>query len=306
MTHFIIALAILAFGAPAYAQSNPSLATQQVQLLGPQLVVFAGSSTNFDSLVTGLTTGAPVTLTTTAPDGTLQIVTFVPGTKLSPVDAARILETVRQNLIVRGIATPSGDQIAAALLGGTISTPSGISPIAGVLTGSTIAPTPIQVRTANAVVPGTALTTNLTGAELQAIRNSLASGDALTLVNGTRTGQSVLLPQTGVRMSEFEVTQSLQLAAVLLAQQGILDPTAEQLRAALFGGALVSSSGRTVPLQGVLQGRVRNTSDSPPISTSASSAVNTSASPAVGTSITSPPARASAGQSVAPRAAGQR
>src|SRR5918999_6292460 len=136
MTHFITAMAILAFGAPAYAQSNPSLATQQVQLLGPQLVVFAGSSTNFDSLVTGLTTGAPVTLATVGADGSLQIVTFLPGTAVSATDAARILEQARQNLIARGIATPTGQQIAAALLGGTISTPSGTSLITGLLTGT--------------------------------------------------------------------------------------------------------------------------------------------------------------------------
>lgn len=314
MTRLMTALAILAFSASASPQGTQSLATQQAQLLGPQLVAFAGSSANFDSLVTGLTTGAPVTLTTAAPDGTLQIVTFVPGTKLSPVDAARVLESVRQNLISRGIASPTGDQIAAALLGGTISTPSGTSTIAGLLTGSTVAPTPIQVRTASTGVPGAALSTNLSGAELQAIRNALASGEGLTVVNGTRSGQSVLLPQTGLRMSELEVTQSLQLAAVLLAQQGILDPTADQLRAALFGGTLVTSTGRALPLQGVLQGRVRNTSDSAPpltsaspaVNTSASPPVNTSASPAFGTSNTPAPARASAGQSVAPRAAGQR
>ncbi len=305
MTRLMTALAILAFSVSAYPQSTQSLATQQAQLLGPQLVAFAGSSANFDSLVTGLTTGAPVTLTTAAADGTLQIVTFVPGTKLSPLDAARVLESVRQNLISRGIATPTGDQIAAALLGGTLTTPSGTSTIAGLLTGSTVAPTPIQVRTAGTGVPGATLNTNLSGAELQAIRNALASGEGLTVVNGTRSGQSVSLPQTGLRMSELEVAQSLQLAAVLLGQHGILDPTADQLRAALFGGTLVTSTGRAVPLQGVLQGRVRNTSDSPTLlGTSTSPTVNTSASPSFGTS--NSPARASGGQSTAPRAAGQR
>jgi hypothetical protein len=292
MIRSITAASMLLLSASAYAQTQ-TLATQQVQLLGPQLVLFAGSSANFDSLVNGLTTGAPITLNTVAADGSLQVVTFVPGTRLTPTDAARILETVRQNLIARGIATPTGDQIAAALLGGTITTPSGTSPIAGLLTGSTV-PAPIQVRTASS-------STNLTTAELQAIRNALATGSGLALVNGTRTGQTVLLPQTGLAMNDTEIAQSLQLAAVLLAQQGILDPTADQLRAALFGGTLVNSAGRSVALQGVLQGRLRNTSDSPAFNTSASPSVNTSATP-----IRTPPAAASTGQSVAPRAAGQR
>jgi hypothetical protein len=298
MIRSITAAAMLLLSASAYAQTQ-TLSTQQVQLLGPQLVLFAGSPANFDSLVTGLTTGAPVTLNTVTADGSLQVVTFVPGTRLTPTDAARILETVRQNLIARGIATPTGDQIAAALLGGTLTTPSGTSPIAGLLTGSTV-PAPIQVRTTSALTPGSTSSANLTTAELQAIRNALASGSGLALVNGTRTGQTVLLPQTGLAMNETEIAQSLQLATVLLAQQGILDPTADQLRAALFGGTLVTSAGRTIPLQGVLQGRLRNTSDSPTFNTSASSPVNTSVTP------TRTPAAASAGQSAAPRTAGQR
>ncbi len=299
MIRSIIALAMLA-SACAYAQTQ-TFATQQVQLLAPQLVLFAGSTANFDSLVTGLTTGAPVSLNTVAADGSLQAVTFVPGTRLAPTDAARILETVRQNLIARGIATPTGDQIAAALVGGTITSPSGTSPMTGLLTGSSVPATPVQVRTGAAFTPGSTLSANLTTAELQAIRNALATGSGLAMVNGTRTGQTVLLPQTGLAMSEIEIAQSLQLAATVLAQQGILDPTADQLRAALFGGTLVTSTGRAVPLQGVLQGRVRNTSDSPTLNTSASPAVNTSVTPT-----RTPAAAASAGQSVAPRTAGQR
>jgi hypothetical protein len=280
----LMALAMLLATASAYPQSNGSGATQQVVLLAPQLITFAGSGGNLDSLVTGLTTGAPVTLVTFAADGSLQIVTFVPSTRLSPLDAARILEAARQNLIVRGIPNPSGDQIAAALLGGTISTPSGTTAIAGLLTGSTVSPTPVHVRTGTAFVPGSGLSANLTRAELQAIRNALATGSGLTLVNTVPGGQNVALPPTGLRMSELEVTQSLHLATALLAQQGILDPTAEQLRIALFGGSIISAGGRAELLQGVLQGRVRNTSDSPNLNTSASPNVNTSASPFFGTS----------------------
>jgi hypothetical protein len=307
MIRSIAAAAMLLLSASAFAQTQ-TLSTQQVQLLGPQLVLFAGSPANFDSLVTGLTTGAPVTLNTVTADGSLQTVTFMPGTRLAPTDAARILETVRQNLIARGIATPTGDQIAAALVGGTITSPSATSPIAGLLTGSSVPATPVQVRTAAASTPGST-SANLSTAELQAIRNALATGSGLAVVNGTRTGQTALLPQTGLAMSEIEIAQSLQLAATVLAQQGVLDPTADQLRAALFGGTLVTSTGRAVALQGVLQGQVRNTSDSPTVNTSASPSFHTSASPTVNTSATpirTAPAAASAGQSVTPRTAAQR
>jgi hypothetical protein len=81
-------------------------------------------------------------------------------------------------------------------------------------------------------------------------------------------------------MNAFEVNQALQLASALLAQQGILDPTPDQLRVALVGGTLSGVNGAGVPVRGVLQGRVRNTSES--------TVLNTSASPFFGTSNTPP------------------
>src|SRR5262249_28855436 len=117
----LAAVAALALGPAALAQTTTSSAsTQQVQLLAPQLVPFAGSSGNFDSLVNGLTTGSPVTLATVAADGSLQIVPFTPPTALSLVDAARLLEPARQSLIARGVAARTGAQLAASLMGGTI------------------------------------------------------------------------------------------------------------------------------------------------------------------------------------------
>lgn len=299
MLRSIAALALLSLGNAALAQSvlltSPSSSTQQVQLLAPQLVAFAGSSGNFQSLVTGLTSGAPVTLTTVGADGLLQIVTFLPGTALSPLDAARVLETARQNLIGRGIAAPTAQQLAASLMGGTIATPSGTVPITGLLTGTTTPLTPVQVRTESTLAQRP---------DLVALRNALAAGSGITLVNTDGTGRNVTFPQTGKRMSDFEVNQSLQLAAALLAQQGILNPTADQLRVALFGGSIVTASGNAVPLQGVLQGRAANTSDSRILNTSASAPASTSASPLFGTSNTSrATGAAAAGGTAAPAAA---
>jgi hypothetical protein len=276
MLRSIAALAVLALSTAAPAQTS---SPQQVQLLAPQLVAFAGSSGNFDSLVGGLTGGTPVTLTTVGADGSVQIATFVPGTALSPLDVARVLETARQTLIGRGIAAPSAQQVAASLMGGIITTPSGNVPLTGLLTGTTTPLSPVQVRTENPIVQRP---------DLVALRNSLATGTGVTLANADGTGRNVSFPQTGLRMSDFEVNQSLQLAAGLLAQQGIVNPTAEQLRVALFGGSLVTASGSTVPLQGVLQGRTRNTSDSRIAATSASPTVSTSSSSLTGTSNTPP------------------
>src|SRR5919106_1255226 len=84
MLRIIAAAAALFAAGAAYSQTTVlSPASQQVQLLGPQLVAFSGSTGNFDSLVTGLTSGAPVTLTTVGTDGFIQIVTFVPGSPLT-------------------------------------------------------------------------------------------------------------------------------------------------------------------------------------------------------------------------------
>jgi hypothetical protein len=269
---------------PGITSFSPS--TQEVQLVAPQLVPFAGSSGNFESLVTGLTTGATVTLATVGAGGTLQIVTFTPASTVSPGDAARLLETARQNLISQGIAAPTGTQLAAALMGGTVTTLSGTpSTLTGVLTGTISPPTPVQVRTDASALQNGAASSNISPAQLVAVRNALATGSGVTLTTGSGgAAQNVVFSATGVRLSDVEVNQALQLAASLLAAQGVLNPTAEQLRVALFGGRLVGTNGVAVALQGVLQGQLRNTSSSTAGITSVSPLTNTSNSSLTGTS----------------------
>jgi hypothetical protein len=269
----IAALAAMAISAAGMAQTV-SPAAQQVQQLAPQLVVFSGSAGNFESLVSGLTTGVPVTLTTAAADGTIQIVTFVPGgAALSPADIARNLETARQNLIARGVATPTAQQLAVALMGGALTTATGTVPLAGVLTGSTL-PGAVQVRNELASAPTLVNGTTLpTSANLEALRTAL--------------GQGALTPARGP-MSAFEVNQALQLAVNVLAQQGIVNPTPEQLRTALLGGTLLTPTGANVAVQGVLAGSVRNTSDSPSFNTSRSPLTSTSNSTTTAPVITPP------------------
>ena len=281
----VAALAALALSASAIAQTTTTTLTpaaQQVQLVAPQLVPFSGSSANFDSLVNGLTSGAPVTLSTANPDGSAQIVTFLPGPSLTVVDAARRLETARQNLIAGGIAAPTAQQVAVALVGGPLTTLSGTATLTGVLSGTT-GTTPLQVR--NEPAPVSALTgagaLNLSAANLQALRTALGQGSAVTLSAATATGaaQNVTFAVPGGPMSAAEVNQALQLAAALLGQQGIPNPTPDQIRVALVGGTLAGVNGANVPVQGVLQGRVRTTSESPLLSTSNSPFIGTSNTP---------------------------
>jgi hypothetical protein len=301
----LIALAALALGPAAFAQTmtvpprtasaspgTPSLSpagatfspsTQQVQFVAPQLIPFAGSTGNFESLVSGLTTGTPVTLATVGADGSLQIVTFTPVNAVLPGDAARVLEAARQNLISRGVASPTGTQIAASLMGGTITTVSGTSTLIGVLTGTSSSPTPVLVRTDAGALQNGVANSNISPAQLAAVRNALATGTGTTLTTaGTR--QNVVFSPTGVRLSDFEANQTLQLAGTLLAQQGVLNPTADQLRVALFGGTLVGANGAALPVQGVLQGQVRATSSGTTGITSTSPLTNTSDSSVAGTS----------------------
>jgi len=262
-----------------------SQSTQQVQFVAPQLIAFAGSTGNFESLVSGLTTGAPVTLATVGADGSLQIVTFTPASAVPPGDAARLLETARQNLISRGVAAPTGAQIAASLMGGTITTPSGTSTFIGVLTGTSSSPTPVLVRTDAGALQSSAPNSNLSPAQLAAVRSALATGTGVTLTTGSgATTRNVVFSPTGVRLSDFEANQALQLAGTLLAQQGVLNPTADQLRVALFGGTLFGTNGAIFPVQGVLQGQLSNTSAGTAGVTSASPFTNTSNSSVAGTS----------------------
>jgi hypothetical protein len=265
MRRLIPLLAALSFSSVALPQAttvNPAI--QQVQLLAPQLLAFAGSAANFQSLVDGLTQGTPVTLTTVNADGTVQIVTFSPGTTLTPVDAARALETARQRLISQGIAAPTAQQVAVSLMGGALPTALGTTSVTGVLSGNAGA-TPVQVRT-EAAAPAAGAAGGTAG---------LATNTPVTLpgANG-----NVTFNAAGRAMSPLEINQALQLANILLAQQGILNPTAEQLQAALFGGNVATTAG-AVPLQGILQGQVRNTSDSPSFGTSDSRVLGTSNTP---------------------------
>lgn len=134
----LVAAALLA---PALAPAQTTTTTTvlgvppslQVTRLAPQLITFAGSQANFDSLVNGLALGAPVTLTTSLPNGQVQVVSFTPQGTMTVQQIAQTLETARQNLISRGVAAPTAQQVATTLTGGVLPTQTGNVQVTGLL-----------------------------------------------------------------------------------------------------------------------------------------------------------------------------
>ena len=127
----VAALAIACHGALAQTQSVPPALT--VQRLAPQLVAFAGSEANFQSLVNGLAAGTQVQLFSVLPSGFIQTVTFTPTAALAPAQIAQILEAARQQLIGLGIGNPTAEQIGFSLMGGLVPTALGGAQVAGFL-----------------------------------------------------------------------------------------------------------------------------------------------------------------------------
>jgi hypothetical protein len=286
MTRFVsaaAAAALLAWASAAFTQQTPEqIAAQQVAALAPQLGLLAGTPGNFQSLAAGLVLGQPVVMTATTQDGITQTVTLTPTGTMTPLVAAQTLERARQALIVRGIAAPTPEQVGIALTGGTLVTPLGSTLIPGALTGG-VNPGAMTVQRQIAGLSGI----GGSAANTQALTTGLTNGTPITLTGTTPAGQptSVTFTAPGGAMSALETTQMLQFASQLLASQGIINPTPEQIRAALLGGTVQSATGQAVSVRGVLEGRgAAQTAVSSPVGTSFSPTVNTSASPIVGTS----------------------
>ena len=153
---FLLAAAAIASAQAQTVQfqtgTQPAL---DVQRLAPQLVPFAGGDVNFTNLVNGLALGVPVTLTTTVAPGVTQVVSFTPTGTMTPVQIAQVLESARQSLIARGIATPSAQQLATALVGGTLPTALGNTPVNGLVSSSTAVGTSTQQMSPAAAVQAT-------------------------------------------------------------------------------------------------------------------------------------------------------
>ena len=252
-----IALFLCFWTTLAGAQFTPP--AQQVYIMAPQLRAFAGSDPNFESLASGLALGQTITLTSAAENGRLEIATFTAAQGIAPGDTARLLEAARQRLIAQGVGQPRAAQIAVALMGGTLVTPSGMVTLAPMIAAAD-PKHPLQVGL-----------TFFSGSRdnFARLNTGLSQGSTITLTPGASGGTPVTFTPPGGPMSDAEVSQTLNLAAALLAAQGIHDPTPEQVRSAVVGGTVTTSDGRTVLLRGVMEGRVQSTAASPQTQTSA-------------------------------------
>jgi hypothetical protein len=188
------ALAVAFHAALAQTAVPPTLT---VQRLAPQLVAFAGSQNNFQSLVTGLAQGTPVQLVTVLPDGFTQVVTFTPAAALPPVEIAQLLETARQQLIGLGIGNPTAEQIGIALMGGIVPTALGGSQVAGVLNAQNPPSPAAQIQSgaaAGATAPAstaTAVPGVTSGVNVQLFANTLPVTPTSTVTAPRNTSDSV-------------------------------------------------------------------------------------------------------------------
>lgn len=103
---------LLSVAGAAYSQDALQIVLESV----PGAVGLAGSPENLASLVQGLTSGKPVRLVSPGAAGGFDRVTsFAPPARLSPALAAELLQGVRRDFELLGIARPTPEQLAGAL-----------------------------------------------------------------------------------------------------------------------------------------------------------------------------------------------
>jgi hypothetical protein len=176
----------------------------------------AAQTGSLQSLLDALTQGSEVTLITHFANGTSQVTSFRPPLRLPPAEAAAAVERARADLAAFGVTQPTGEQLAVALIGGTLDIPTGRTQLSGVLPQGS-------------------------AGSAGAIRSQLVLTSALPQVAPG--------PQAG-GITAAQINQAMQQ----LAELGIANPTPEQLQVALMGGALTTPRG-AVTLPGVLAGQ---------------------------------------------------
>lgn len=162
---------------------------------------------NLQNLLTALTTGSATTLVTPLRSGMLQVTTFQPGTRLGPTEANMLINQARDSLQALGEPQPTAEEIARMLAGGPIELPSGRIQTAGMLPSSGW---PATIRS-QVVAAGTPLPST-----------SAAGGSA------PGSSAAVAARETAIQ----------QLAAL-----GILNPSEQQIQAALVGGTITTVNG---------------------------------------------------------------
>lgn len=191
--HFLITAALVV-PALATAQTTTTTTTtsgpvvvlpsQQVSQLAPQLIAFAGGQINLDNLVNGLALGSQVTLVSALPGGQVQTVTFMPQGTMSATQIAQTLESTRQSLISRGIATPTAQQVAVALAGGALPTQTGTVQVAGLLPAANLPAATTAAAGGTAASPGGVTISTTTTATMPATTPAVGSPSPAAILQG--------------------------------------------------------------------------------------------------------------------------
>lgn len=194
MNNFLRFLITAALVVPALATAQTTTTTttsgpvvvlpsQQVSQLAPQLIAFAGGQINFDNLVNGLALGSQVTLVSALPGGQVQTVTFMPQGTMNATQIAQTLESTRQSLISRGIATPTAQQVAVALAGGALPTQTGTVQVAGLLPAANLPAATTAAAGGTAAAPG-GVTISTTTATTPATTPAVGSPSPAAILQG--------------------------------------------------------------------------------------------------------------------------
>lgn len=112
-------------------------------IFGTSGSAFAQADLNLQNLRAALTQGTEAALLTPATNGMVHVTSFVPPRRFSDEEAAAVVEAARERLAELGVARPTGEQLAAALVGGFVDAPAGRTQVSGVLPAGTA---PIALR----------------------------------------------------------------------------------------------------------------------------------------------------------------
>lgn len=103
----------------------------------------AQADLNLQSLAAALKQGSEVRLLTPATNGMVQVTSFMPPRRFTDAEAAELVEAARSLLSGLGVLRPTGEQLAAALVGGVVDAPAGPTQVGGVLPEGS-APVPLR------------------------------------------------------------------------------------------------------------------------------------------------------------------
>jgi hypothetical protein len=117
--------ASLAFAASAMAATAPQSSSSDNSRLAAQYSEWAGGQSNAETLIAGLRSGSPVTLSTYGANRSVSIAGFTPAGPMSHGAVSNALANAQRSLSRLGITRPNAEQIQAALIGGEIATSNG-------------------------------------------------------------------------------------------------------------------------------------------------------------------------------------